>query len=86
MKHYEYQTSGVCSKAIVFDLDEQQQVHNIQFIGGCPGNTTGVSLLSEGHDAQKLISMLKDVKCGYKNTSCPAQFALALSQAMKEEI
>ena len=86
MKHFEYQTAGVCSKAIVFDLDEQQQVHNIQFIGGCPGNTTGVSLLSEGHDAKKLISMLKDVKCGYKNTSCPAQFALALSQAIKEEI
>ncbi|MBR5730017.1 MAG: TIGR03905 family TSCPD domain-containing protein [Prevotella sp.] len=86
MKHFEYQTSGVCSKAIVFDLDEQQKVHNIQFIGGCPGNTTGVSLLSEGHDAKELISMLKDVKCGYKNTSCPAQFALALSQAIKEEI
>jgi uncharacterized protein (TIGR03905 family) len=51
MKHYEYQTSGVCSKAIVFDIDDQQQVHNAQFIGGCPGNTVGVSLLSEGHKA-----------------------------------
>ena len=86
MKHYEYQTSGVCSKTIVFDIDDQQQVHNAQFIGGCPGNTVGVSLLSEGHKASELINMLKDVKCGYKNTSCPAQFAIALSQAIGEEI
>ena len=86
MKHYEYQTSGVYSKAIVFDIDDQQQVHNAQFIGGCPGNTVGVSLLSEGHKASELINMLKDVKCGYKNTSCPAQFAIALSQAIGEEI
>ena len=86
MKHYEYQTSGVCSKAIVFDIDDQQQVHNAQFIGGCPGNTVGVSLLSEGHKASELINMLKDIKCGYKNTSCPAQFAIALSQAIGEEI
>lgn len=86
MKHYEYQTSGVCSKAIAFDIDDQQQVHNAQFIGGCPGNTVGVSLLSEGHKASELINMLKDVKCGYKNTSCPAQFAIALSQAIGEDI
>ena len=88
MKHYEYQTSGVCSKAIVFDIDDQQQVHNAQFIGGCPGNTVGVSLLSEGHKASELINMLKDVKCGYKNTSCPAQFAMPFHRllAKKSEI
>ena len=85
MKHFEYQTAGVCSKVITFDIDDQQQVHNIQFIGGCPGNTTGVALLAEGHKASELIGMLKDVKCGYKNTSCPAQLALALTQATAEE-
>ena len=86
MKHYEYQTSGVCSKAITFDIDEQKQVHNTQFIGGCPGNTVGVAILSEGHKASELINLLKDVKCGLKNTSCPAQLAIALSQAIGEEI
>ena len=44
----EYKTKGVCSMAIQYDLDDEQKVHNVKFIGGCSGNTQGVAKLVEG--------------------------------------
>ena len=34
-----YKTSGVCSSAISFEIDEQGKVHDVKFQGGCSGNT-----------------------------------------------
>lgn len=36
-----------------------------------------------GHAAEELISRLKGVRCGFKTTSCPDQFAAALETALK---
>ena len=44
----EYKTKGVCSMAIQYDIDDEQKVHNVKFIGGCSGNTQGVAKLVEG--------------------------------------
>ena len=33
----EYKTKGVCSMAIQYDIDDEQKVHNVKFIGGCSG-------------------------------------------------
>ena len=77
---YEYKTHGVCASRILFDLDGDT-VSNIRFIGGCSGNTQGVSLLAEGMPVDEVISRLKGVKCGMKPTSCPDQLATALMQA-----
>ena len=41
----EYKTKGVCSMAIQYDIDDEQKVHNVKFIGGCSGNTQGVAKL-----------------------------------------
>ena len=49
-----YKTSGVCSSAISFEIDEQGKVHDVKFQGGCSGNTQGVAKLIEGMDAKKL--------------------------------
>ena len=43
MRQFSYTPKGVCSMQIRFELDEQDNVHNVQFIGGCPGNTVGVA-------------------------------------------
>ena len=43
----EYKTKGVCSMAIQYDIDDEQKVHNVKFIGGCSGNTQGVAKLVE---------------------------------------
>ena len=80
----EYKTKGVCSMAIQYDIDDEQKVHNVKFIGGCSGNTQGVACLVEGMDADEVISRLKGIKCGFKNTSCPDQLSIALQEALNK--
>ena len=45
---YTYKPKGVCSRAITVTLDGDT-VENVEFKGGCPGNTTGVSPVSYTH-------------------------------------
>lgn len=76
-----YETSGTCSKAIVLDVDENTGIINdVQFIGGCAGNTLGISALVRGHKAEDVITRLEGITCGMKPTSCPDQLAKALRQ------
>ena len=42
-----YKTSGVCSSAISFEIDDAGKVHNVKFQGGCSGNTQGVARLAK---------------------------------------
>jgi len=72
---------GVCAQSVQFEMDNGFNVHNIVFHGGCPGNTAGVAKLSEGMNADKIISSVSGVGCGFKSTSCPDQFAKALAYA-----
>jgi len=64
---------------IEFELDGET-VKNVNFIGGCSGNTQGIAKLAEGRSKDELISLLSGIKCGFKNTSCPDQLAKALSE------
>lgn len=80
---YEFSTRGVCAQKIVFDL-EDGVVKNIKFLGGCSGNTQGISKLAEGRKAEEIIEILKGTKCGFKSTSCPDQLAQALEKALEQ--
>lgn len=80
---YTFKTQGVCAAKINFDI-EDGIVKNVQFMGGCNGNTQGVARLAEGRPAEELISLLKGIRCGFKNTSCPDQLATAIAQAIQE--
>lgn len=84
MKHHSYNTKGTCSRRIDFDLDENGKIHNVNFTGGCPGNTIGVCALAEGSDAAELAVRLKGIPCRDKGTSCPDQLALAIEEALTE--
>lgn len=77
---YEYKTSGVCASKILFEINDGV-VSNIRFVGGCSGNTQGVSLLANGMPVDEVISRLRGVRCGMKPTSCPDQLAKALETA-----
>ena len=77
----EYTPQGVCSRKIIIDVDENNIVTSGQFIGGCSGNTQGVSVLAAGRSVDELIEKLSGIRCGMKETSCPAQFAKALIEA-----
>lgn len=74
-----YKTKGVCSRNIKIDVEEGI-VKKVKFEGGCSGNTQGVSTLVEGMKVEDVIEKLQNIKCGFKNTSCPAQLAEALKQ------
>lgn len=81
---YTYIPRGVCSRKIEFDL-ENGVIRNMRFSGGCSGNTTGLSHLVEGMNAQDVIARLKGVRCGMRPTSCPDQMAQALEAALAKE-
>lgn len=83
MASFSFRTQGVCSQEILFDLDEKGCIHQVQFVGGCPGNLAAISKLVEGADAKKMISLLKGNDCGGRGTSCADQLACALEKALK---
>ena len=75
---------GVCSRSVTFDLDENDIVRNISFYGGCSGNLQGVAALAEGRSARDIIALIKGIRCGFKATSCPDQFAKVLEETLKK--
>lgn len=72
-----YKTNGVCSRNILIDV-EDGIVKNVKFIGGCAGNTQGISALVKDMPVYEVIKRLEGIKCGFKSTSCPDQLAKAL--------
>lgn len=79
---YTYKTSGTCSREIRFELDGENRLHNIVFIGGCNGNLQGISKLAEGMKAEEFIGKCEGIKCGFKSTSCPDQLSKAIREAL----
>lgn len=77
---YTYNTKGTCSSKIEFEVDENGIVKNVRFTGGCNGNLKAVAALVEGQPKERVISILKGIKCGYKETSCGDQLARALEE------
>lgn len=77
-----YKTKGVCAREIHFEVNEDNKLTNVSFVGGCSGNTQGIAKLVEGMDVQEVIARLEGVKCGNKATSCPDQLATALKETL----
>ncbi len=77
---FEHRNKGTCSQAVRFDL-EDGVVKNVEFLGGCHGNLQGIAKLVEGMGADEVISRLKGIRCGMKQTSCPDQLAQAIEKA-----
>ena len=80
---FQYNTQGVCSKAIYFEV-EDNKVKNVSYVAGCNGNLKGISSLVEGMDIDEVIARLEGTTCGSKATSCPDQLAQALKAYKKE--
>ena len=74
-----YTTRGVCSRSIEITVNDGI-VESVRFIGGCSGNTQGVSALAIGMTVEEVIDRLNGIKCGPKSTSCPDQLATALKE------
>lgn len=74
---YNYKTNGTCSTNISFEVKDNK-LHNVKYTGGCNGNLQAVSKLVEGQNIDEVISKLKGIKCGFRQTSCADQLAKAL--------
>ncbi len=78
-----YKTFGTCSRAINFEVKDGV-IQSVEFVGGCDGNTQGLSRLLAGMSVDEAIKRLSGIDCGGKGTSCPDQLARAL-KAYKEQ-
>lgn len=77
---YRFKPQGVCSQEMIIELDGDI-IRKVKIIGGCAGNTVGVSRLIEGMKIDEAIKRLKGIPCGFKTTSCPDQLSIALEEA-----
>ena len=81
---YTYYPQGTCSQVIEFEIIDSL-IHNVQFYGGCDGNTQGVGRLVEGMRAEEVIARREGIRCGFKPTACPDQLAKAIRQALEKD-
>ena len=82
MKTYTVNTRGICAAQISFSLDKEN-IYNIKFVGGCPGNSSAISKLLEGTNAKRVVELLKGNDCDGKGTSCADQLACGIEKALK---
>lgn len=78
---YNYITKGTCSREICVEIDDGK-IKNVEFIGGCNGNTKGISAIIKDMDVDEAIKRCRGIICGSKRTSCPDQLAIALEEAV----
>lgn len=77
---YTYKTSGTCSQQIIIDINDDNTLGDVKFIGGCNGNLKGIAALVKGEKLDTVINKLEGITCGFKKTSCPDQLAKALRE------
>lgn len=83
MKHVEYNTNSVCARKIIFDITDEGNITNLQFVGGCNGNLKAIGKLCEGQNANSISTILKGNTCGGRPTSCADQLSQAIESALK---
>ena len=81
---FTYSTKGTCSRQIIFNVDADNKIHGVRFIGGCGGNLQGIARLVEGKDINEIESLLSGIRCK-GNTSCPDQLARAIAEYKEKD-
>lgn len=71
------QPQGVCSQRIDLVI-ENGIIQEVEYTGGCSGNTQGLAKLLKGMPATEAIERLEGIDCNWKGTSCPDQLAKVL--------
>ncbi len=80
---YIYETKGTCSSKMIIEI-EADTIKKVTIIGGCAGNTKGISALVQGMKIDDVIKKLKGIPCRDRGTSCPDQLARALEEIKKK--
>ena len=72
-----YRTKNTCSRQIIFEVDENEVLIDLKFLGGCPGGLQAIAKLTMGRNIDEIIETCKGIRCK-NDTSCPDQLAQAL--------
>ncbi len=80
---YRFKPEGVCSREMAVEI-ENGVIKKAEIVGGCAGNTVGLSNLLVGMTLEEAIKRLKGIPCGYRGTSCPDQMAKGLEEIQKK--
>ncbi len=81
----DYRPTGVCSQLIHVELDGTT-IKNVEFLGGCNGNTKGLSSLVRGMDANEAISRLEGITCGQQGNILSGSACTCASPGIKREL
>jgi len=74
-----YRTQGTCAKQILFDVDENNILTDLKFLGGCAGGLQAIARFAIGKNIDDVINLCRGIRC-QNDTSCPDQLACALCQ------
>lgn len=80
---YTINPEGVCSIKIDVKI-EDDIIKDVKFLGGCAGNTLGISALLIGMKVEDAIKKLRGIDCRGRGTSCPDQLAKGLEKILEE--
>lgn len=73
----QYQPKGVCAKMMQFRIKDNI-IQDVEFVGGCNGNLSGIGILVKGMHIDEIIPKLSGLPCGSRPTSCPDQLTKGL--------
>lgn len=73
----QYKPKGVCAKMMQFRIKDDI-IHDVEFVGGCNGNLSGIGILVRGMHINDIIPKLSGLPCGSRPTSCPDQLTKGL--------
>lgn len=74
----QYKPKGVCAKLMQIRIKDNI-VQDVEFVGGCNGNLSGIGILIKGMNINDIIPKLSGLPCGSRPTSCPDQLTKALA-------
>lgn len=74
----QYQPKGVCAKMMQFRIKDNI-IQDVEFVGGCNGNLSGIGILVKGMHIDEIIPKLSGLPCGSRPTSCPDQLTKGLA-------
>lgn len=80
---YQFRPQGVCSQLMTVEV-ENGMVQRMEVLGGCDGNLQGISQLVKGRTVEDVVGLLRGIRCGGKDTSCPDQLARGLEKVLAE--
>ena len=80
----QYQPKGVCSKMMQIRIKDNI-IQDVEFVGGCNGNLSGIGILVRGMSVKDVIEKLHGISCGSRPTSCPDQLAHGLEAYLEQK-